>query len=28
VMEMDFLRHRITQKGLKMDGHKVKVILN
>jgi hypothetical protein len=28
VMEVDFLRHRITQEGLKMDDHKVKVILD
>jgi hypothetical protein len=28
VMEMDFLGHRITQKGLKMDDHKVKAILD
>ncbi len=26
--EVDFLGHRITQKGLKMDDHKVKVILD
>jgi hypothetical protein len=28
VTEVDFLGHRITQKGLKMDDHKVKVILD
>ncbi len=28
VMEVDFLGHRITQEGLKMDDHKVKIILN
>jgi hypothetical protein len=28
VMEMDFLGHRITQEGLKMDDHKVKAILD
>jgi hypothetical protein len=28
VMEVDFLGHRITQKGLKMDDHKVKAILD
>ncbi len=28
VTEMDFLGHRITQKGLKMDNHKVKAISN
>jgi len=28
VMEVDFLGHRITQKGLKMDDHKLKGILN
>jgi hypothetical protein len=28
VMEVDFLGHRITQEGLKMDDHKVKVILD
>ncbi len=28
VIEVDFLRHRITQKGLKMDDHKVEVILD
>jgi hypothetical protein len=28
VKEMDFLGHRITQKGLKMDDHKVKAILD
>jgi hypothetical protein len=28
VMEMDFLGHRITQEGLKMDDHKVKIILD
>jgi hypothetical protein len=28
VTEVDFLRHKITQKGLKMDDHKVKVILD
>ncbi len=28
VMEMDFLRHRITQEGLKMDDHRVKAILD
>jgi hypothetical protein len=28
VTEVDFLGHRITQKGLKMDGHKVKAILD
>jgi hypothetical protein len=28
VTEMDFLRHKITQEGLKMDDHKVKVILD
>jgi hypothetical protein len=27
VTEVDFLRHKITQEGLKMDDHKVKVIL-
>jgi hypothetical protein len=27
-MEMDFLGHRITQEGLKMDDHKVKAILD
>jgi hypothetical protein len=26
--EVDFLGHRITSKGLKMDNHKVKAILN
>ncbi len=26
--EVDFLRHRITQEGLKMDDHKVKAILD
>ncbi len=28
VMEVDFLEHRITQEGLKMDNHKVKAILD
>jgi hypothetical protein len=28
VKKVDFLGHRITQKGLKMDDHKVKVILD
>jgi len=28
VTEVDFLEHRITQKGLKMDDHKVKAILD
>jgi hypothetical protein len=28
VMEVDFLGHRITQEGLKMDNHKVKAILD
>ncbi len=28
VMEVDFLGHRITKKGLKMDDHKVKAILD
>ncbi len=28
VLEVDFLRHRITQEGLKMDDHKVKAILD
>jgi hypothetical protein len=28
VMEVDFLGHRITQKGLKMDEHKVKATLD
>ncbi len=28
VMEMNFLGHRITQEGLKMDDHKVKAILD
>jgi len=28
VTEMDFLRHRITQEGLKMDDHKVKAIVD
>jgi hypothetical protein len=28
VTEVDFLGHRITQEGLKMDGHKVKAILD
>jgi len=28
VMEVDFLGHRITQEGLKMDDHKVKTILD
>jgi hypothetical protein len=28
VMEVDFLRHRITREGLKMDDHKVKAILD
>jgi hypothetical protein len=28
VMEVDFLRHRITQEGLKMDDRKVKAILD
>jgi len=28
VMKMDFLGHRITQEGLKMDDHKVKAILD
>jgi hypothetical protein len=28
VMDVDFLGHRITQEGLKMDDHKVKVILD
>ncbi len=28
VMKVDFLRHRITQEGLKMDDHKVKAILD
>ncbi len=28
VAEVDFLRHRITQEGLKMDDHKVKAILD
>jgi hypothetical protein len=28
VTEVDFLRHKITQEGLKMDGHKVKAILD
>ncbi len=28
VTEVDFLRHRITQEGLKMDDHKVKAILD
>jgi len=28
VRKVDFLRHRITQKGLKMDDHKVKAILD
>ncbi len=28
VMEMDFLGHKITQKGVKMDDHKVKAILD
>ncbi len=28
VMEVDFLRHRITQEGLKIDNHKVKAILD
>ncbi len=28
VMEVDFLGHRITQEGLKMDDHKVKAILD
>ncbi len=28
VTEVDFLGHRITQEGLKMDDHKVKVILD
>jgi hypothetical protein len=27
VKEVDFLGHRITQEGLKMDDHKVKAIL-
>ncbi len=27
-MEMDFLGHKITQEGLKMDDYKVKAILN
>jgi hypothetical protein len=27
-MEVDFLGHRITQEGLKMDDHKVKAILD
>ncbi len=27
-MKMDFLGHRITQEGLKMDNHKVKAILD
>jgi hypothetical protein len=27
-MEVNFLRHRITQEGLKMDDHKVKAILD
>jgi len=28
VTEVDFLGHRITQEGLKMDDHKVKAILD
>jgi hypothetical protein len=28
VMEVDFLGHKITQEGLKMDDHKVKAILD
>jgi hypothetical protein len=28
VLEVDFLRHRITQEGLKMDDRKVKAILD
>jgi cleavage and polyadenylation specificity factor subunit 1 len=28
VMEMDFFGHKITQKGLKMNDHKVKAILD
>jgi hypothetical protein len=28
VMEVDFLKHRITQESLKMDDHKVKAILD
>jgi hypothetical protein len=28
VMEVDFLGHRIIQEGLKMDDHKVKIILD
>jgi len=28
VMEVDFLRHKITQKGLKIDDNKVKAILD
>ncbi len=28
VTRVDFLRHKITQKGLKMDDHKVKAILD
>jgi hypothetical protein len=28
VMKVDFLGHRITQEGLKMDDHKVKTILD
>jgi len=28
VSEVDFLGHRITQEGLKMDDHKVKAILD
>jgi hypothetical protein len=28
VMEVDFLGHRITQEGLKMDDHKLKTILD
>ncbi len=28
VMEVDFLGHKITQEGLKMDDHKVKPILD
>jgi hypothetical protein len=28
VAKVDFLGHRITQKGLKMDDHKVKAILD
>jgi hypothetical protein len=27
-MKVDFLEHRITQEGLKMDDHKVKAILD